>query len=182
MRPTTSPLDEARGYSAGPLTSQARNAPFFAYFRNSVNNADRLRRTRQAAFSPDRPFCKPAAAQIASFEGPSAGRAGAHPCGCRRNRAAPLRLFLSRRAPACSSAAGALRPASPGRGPWRRDLAQPFHHRAGAGRDQTADDHVLLQALQAVDLAVDRRLGEDAGGLLERRRGDEGLGLQRSPW
>ena len=26
---------------------------------------------------------------------------------------------------------------------WTRDLAQHVHHRAGAGRDQTADDDVL---------------------------------------
>src|SRR3712207_9071848 len=43
-------------------------------------------------------------------------------------------------------------------------------HRAGARRDERAHDHVLLQALEGVDLAVDRRLGEDAGGLLEDRK------------
>ena len=52
-------------------------------------------------------------------------------------------------------------------------------HRAGAGRDQAADDDVLLEAFERIDLAVDRRLGEDAGGLLEGRRRDEGAGLQR---
>jgi DNA-directed RNA polymerase subunit beta' len=35
-----------------------------------------------------------------------------------------------------------------------------------------------LQALEVVDLAVDRRFGEDAGGLLERGRRDERAGLQ----
>ena len=57
--------------------------------------------------------------------------------------------------------------------------AQAVHARAGARRDQTADDDVLLQADQRVLLALDRRLGEDAGGLLERRRRDEAAGLQR---
>src|SRR5690606_24377356 len=42
---------------------------------------------------------------------------------------------------------------------------------AGAGRDQLADDDVLLQAVQPVGLAFDRGLGEDAGRLLERRSG-----------
>src|SRR5918994_278730 len=51
--------------------------------------------------------------------------------------------------------------------------------RTGAGWDQAADDHVFLQALEGVHLAVDRRLREDAGGLLEGSRRDEGAGLQR---
>src|SRR5690242_17152993 len=38
------------------------------------------------------------------------------------------------------------------------------------GGDQLADDHVLLQAAQTVDLARDRCLGEHPGGLLEGRR------------
>ena len=45
--------------------------------------------------------------------------------------------------------------------------------RAGARRDEPADNDVLLEALKRIDLAVDRRLGEDAGGLLEGRRRDE---------
>ena len=57
-----------------------------------------------------------------------------------------------------------------------RRLAQ---HAAGAGRDETADDDVLLQALERVDLAVDGGVGEHARGLLERGRGDERAGLQR---
>ena len=48
----------------------------------------------------------------------------------------------------------------------------------GAGRDQLADDDVLLQAEQVV-LAGDRRLGEHAGGLLEGGRRQEALGVQR---
>src|SRR4030088_3481178 len=37
----------------------------------------------------------------------------------------------------------------------------------GPGGDELADDHVLLQAPQPVDLARDRGLGQDARGLLE---------------
>ena len=67
-------------------------------------------------------------------------------------------------------------------------LARPsclrlVHHAAGAGRDQAADDDVLLQAFQRVDLAGDGRLGQDAGGLLEGRRRDERLRVCRlTPW
>src|SRR6266508_112213 len=59
------------------------------------------------------------------------------------------------------------------------DLAQPVHHGAGSRRDQAADDDVLLEAFERVDLAVDRGLGEHPRGLLERRRRDERAGLQR---
>src|SRR5262245_42581274 len=59
------------------------------------------------------------------------------------------------------------------------DLAQPVHHGAGAGRAQAADDDVLLEAFERVDLAVDRGFGEHARGLLERRRRDERPRLQR---
>src|SRR3954471_1937371 len=52
--------------------------------------------------------------------------------------------------------------------PARRDLPDASVHGTRTGRDQRADDHVLLQAVKRIDLAVDRRLGEDAGGLLER--------------
>src|SRR5262249_60634365 len=58
-------------------------------------------------------------------------------------------------------------------------LAQPVHHGAGARRDQPADDDVLLEAFERVDLAVDRGFGEHARGLLERRRRDERPRLQR---
>ncbi|KIU01557.1 hypothetical protein QU38_01015, partial [Staphylococcus aureus] len=61
----------------------------------------------------------------------------------------------------------------------RRSDTQAVHARAGAGGDEAADDHILLQADQRVLLALDRSLGEDAGGLLERRRRDEAAGLQR---
>src|SRR5689334_7650549 len=59
-----------------------------------------------------------------------------------------------------------------------RDLAQRVHDRAGARRDQPADNDVLLEPLERVVLAVDGRLGEHARGLLERRRRDERAGLQ----
>jgi hypothetical protein len=50
---------------------------------------------------------------------------------------------------------------------------------AGASRDETADDDVLLEALERIDLALDRRFREDAGGFLEGRRREERAGLQR---
>src|SRR6516225_7564020 len=37
-----------------------------------------------------------------------------------------------------------------------RDFAQAVHHRAGSGRDQTADDDVLLEAVERVGLAANR--------------------------
>src|ERR1700750_2157880 len=49
----------------------------------------------------------------------------------------------------------------------------------GGRRDQLADDHVLLQAREAVDLALERRVGEDLRGLLEGGRREEGGGGQR---
>src|SRR5690606_23964585 len=59
------------------------------------------------------------------------------------------------------------------------DLLQAAQVGAGARRDQAADDDVFLQAFQRVLLPVDRSLGQDAGGLLERGRRDEAAGLQR---
>ena len=62
---------------------------------------------------------------------------------------------------------------------------------ARAGRDQPAHRHVLLEAPQEVDLARDGRLGQHARRLLERRRRDEGIRVERrlgdaeqigSPW
>ena len=49
----------------------------------------------------------------------------------------------------------------------------------GAGRNQAAHDHVLLQAAQIIDLPGDGRFGENAGGLLEARRGDERVSGKR---
>src|SRR5215831_10155520 len=48
------------------------------------------------------------------------------------------------------------------------DAAVPEH--SGAGRDQLADDDVLLQAQQRVRLGVDGGVGEHPGRLLERGR------------
>src|SRR5580698_5923443 len=60
----------------------------------------------------------------------------------------------------------------------RRDAAQLGHRRAGAGGNEASDDDVLFQAFQRVDFAVDGRLGEDAGRLLEGRGRDERARLQ----
>src|SRR5438067_7014693 len=49
----------------------------------------------------------------------------------------------------------------------------------GPGRDQPADDHVLLQTAQLIGLAGDGRLGQHPGGLLEGGRRDEAVGRQR---
>src|SRR5690606_16971306 len=62
--------------------------------------------------------------------------------------------------------------------PFGRDALQAVHDRTGPGRDQAADDDVLLQTDQIVGLAVHGRLREDAGRLLEGGRGDEGAGVQ----
>src|SRR5687767_7357509 len=53
----------------------------------------------------------------------------------------------------------------------RRDPHVPVMLEPGAGRDQPAHRDVLLQPAQVVDLPRDRRLGQDPGRLLERRRG-----------
>src|SRR5690606_2610218 len=50
---------------------------------------------------------------------------------------------------------------------------------AGTGGDELADDDVLLEAAEAVGAALDGGLGEDPGGLLERRRGQPRVGGQR---
>src|SRR5262249_26617127 len=59
------------------------------------------------------------------------------------------------------------------------NFAQLVHDRAGSGRDKAAHDHVLLEPIERVGLAVDRGFGEHARGLLERGCGDERAGLQR---
>src|SRR5207248_7311635 len=48
------------------------------------------------------------------------------------------------------------------------DLEPPVAAQAGGGRNELADDHVLLQAEQTVRLALERRVREHLGGLLER--------------
>src|SRR5690606_27163223 len=59
------------------------------------------------------------------------------------------------------------------------DAQLPVVLEPGTGRNQPSHRDVLLQAAQVVDLARDRRLGEHAGRLLERRGRDERLGRQR---
>src|SRR5579883_1581626 len=60
-----------------------------------------------------------------------------------------------------------------------RDLYLAVILHAGAGRNQAAHDHVLLQAAQVVHLAVDRSFGEYARRLLEGGRRDERIRRQR---
>src|SRR6516225_8802939 len=55
----------------------------------------------------------------------------------------------------------------------------PVDRHAGSGRDQVADDDVLLQAAEVVHLALDRGLGEHPRGLLEGGRRDEAVGRER---
>src|SRR5215210_1086878 len=61
----------------------------------------------------------------------------------------------------------------------RLDLDRAVALEPGGGRDQLADDHVLLQAGEAVDLALERRVREHLGGLLERGRRQERVRRQR---
>ena len=55
----------------------------------------------------------------------------------------------------------------------------PVPGHARPGRDQLADDDVLLQPEQGVGAGLDGRLGEHPGGLLERRRRQPRVGGQR---
>ena len=61
----------------------------------------------------------------------------------------------------------------------RLDVELPVPRHARPGRDQLADDDVLLEPEQPVGPAVDGGLREHPGGLLERRRGQPRLGGQR---
>src|SRR5246127_1091612 len=54
------------------------------------------------------------------------------------------------------------------------DVAVPVD--SGPGREQLADDHVLLQTVELVAAAVDRRIGQRSRGLLERRRAQPRVG------
>src|ERR1017187_8020423 len=60
-----------------------------------------------------------------------------------------------------------------------RDLHLTVILQAGAGRNQAAHDHVLLQAAEVINLAVDGGFGEHARGLLEGGRGNERIGGER---
>src|SRR5262245_8468912 len=64
------------------------------------------------------------------------------------------------------------------RPPDRLDLELAVPLEAGGGRDQLADDHVLLQAAELVDLALEGRVGQHLGRLLEGGRREERLGGQ----
>src|SRR5689334_13439186 len=55
----------------------------------------------------------------------------------------------------------------------RRDAHLAIPLEAGAGGNQASHRHVLLQPAQVIDLAGDRRFGEDARRFLEARRRDE---------
>src|SRR5262249_61129126 len=57
----------------------------------------------------------------------------------------------------------------------RADLDRAVPLEAGRRRDQLADDHVLLQAEQAINLSLDRSAGRHLRRLLEGRGGEEGL-------
>src|SRR4051794_31003568 len=61
----------------------------------------------------------------------------------------------------------------------RTDVDAAVPPEAGGSRDQLADDHVLLQTEQAVDLALDRGVGQHLRRLLEGGGGEERLGRQR---
>src|SRR4051812_45339300 len=61
----------------------------------------------------------------------------------------------------------------------RLDLDRAVALEARGRRDQLPDDHVLLQAGEAVDLALERRVGQDLGGLLEGGRRQERVRGQR---
>src|SRR5215204_3302688 len=61
----------------------------------------------------------------------------------------------------------------------RLDLDRAVALEARGRRDQLPDDHVLLQAREAVDLALERRVGEHLGGLLEGGRRQERVRGQR---
>ena len=65
------------------------------------------------------------------------------------------------------------------RGLHRLDLERAVVAQAGGGRDQLADDHVLLQADELVSLALQRGVGEHLGRLLEGGGRQERLGGQR---
>ena len=63
--------------------------------------------------------------------------------------------------------------------PLGGDVAQLAQVTAGACRDESADDDVLLEAVERVVLAIDGGIGENARRFLERSRRDERVRLQR---
>ena len=61
----------------------------------------------------------------------------------------------------------------------RLDLDPPVALEPRGGRDQLADDHVLLQAVEGVLLALERGVGQDLRRLLEGGRRQERVRVQR---
>ena len=53
---------------------------------------------------------------------------------------------------------------------------------SSAGRDQLADDHVLLQAVQRIHLALDRRARQHLDRMLEARRRQGSSRCSAPPW
>ena len=113
---------------------------------------------------------------------PAGNRGSAQPG---RRRPPPPHRGRARPGPAPASAAPARRPPAPGAPP-----AAPRARRSGRrcpryigmpvpGRDQPTHDHVLLEPVQVVGLAPDRRLGEHLGRLLEGGGRDERLRRER---
>ena len=64
----------------------------------------------------------------------------------------------------------------------RSSSGRDVRRRARPGRDQLADDHVLLEADQVVLGAVDGGLGQHPGRLLEGGRGEEADECSATPW
>src|SRR5712664_349170 len=64
-------------------------------------------------------------------------------------------------------------------GHFRQQLNAAVVLETGARGDEAAHDDVFLEATEIIDLAGDGRFGEDAGGLLEARGGDERIGRER---
>ena len=148
QRPTENPLEgrpRARNLRTDAPGSQALPPPQVRGKSTRVAESSRARRRCKASAMPDNQY----------------GAPGQRPTGTKLNRIAPksgLRISAGDPPPASRSSRG--NPA--GVSCWRRPLvaaggdgAQLVHHRAGARRDQPADDDVLLQAHQRVDLAGD---------------------------
>ena len=61
----------------------------------------------------------------------------------------------------------------------RLDLDPPVALQTGGSRDQLADDDVLLETVEAIDLALERRVGQNLRRLLEGGRREERVGVER---
>ena len=61
----------------------------------------------------------------------------------------------------------------------RLDLDPAVALEPGRGRDQLADDDVLLEPVEPVDLALERRIGQHLRRLLEGGGRQERVGVQR---